>query len=317
MTRPQPWLFGVLPLAAALAGAAPAAAAPPLLPPARMQQGGTYHEPPGAVDPIYLPQGPQSGPGDGAEASGQRLELRLNLRAPLRGKDADGVGTQGGRPRSPTLHLDLRYLPQADAGWFAQLSFASYLRSGAQQSWDPDFIYVVGYEAPGPEGPGLSYSNYNGNRLRPQGAERRTDFRQGQWTLGYKFELPPAWEPALLVGDGDAASCRGALHHNARYVSNASGAPERHKGALSLGCRYMRPGGWFAQLTLFAYPRGGQQQPWDPDYSFSFGLQDTQPGSLSLHYENYSGNRYPGRGAGAGSGGLREGAVVLSWLSKW
>lgn len=306
--------------ASALVLLAPCALAqdpPPVV--STQQRGGTYVEPPAHVDPVYTPPGPDGRPTQPEERA--PLELQLALELPLRGGDAPSVGsgTQGARSASPTLQALVRWHPVPRSYWFAQATFYGYLQGDRQQAWNPDFSYAFGYDDWHPDTWHFVYANYTGTRFRPDAAagESRFNFPEGQWTLGYKFALPRPLQPWLLVGDGDRATCSANGHLMPRYVDYDTGATRSGKTSLSLACRYERPEGWFAHLALYTYPDRSQQQPWDPDFTYGFGYADWRPGTLSVRYNNYSGNRYPGRARGPGEGTFRSGSVTVSWIVPW
>jgi hypothetical protein len=249
------------------------------------------------------------------------LQLQLTLELPLRGSSpgALGRGVQGSTSAPPSLQALLRWQPVRASGWFAQLTLYRYLRPDRQQPWHPDFSYAFGYDDWHPGSWSLFYANYTGTRLQPDAAagEHRFNFPEGQWTLAYRYALPERLHPLLLVGDGDQANCNAAVHLVPRYVDNTDGRLRRLKKSFSAGCRYARASGWYLEAAVFAYPQGGQQQPWDPDFTYGFGWQNAGPGTLSLKYNNYSGNRFPGRARGPGEGTLRRGSVGLSWMTQW
>lgn len=281
------------------------------------QRGGTYIEPPARVDPVYTPAAPNA-----VEEAAQQPPLTLQLAAdfPLRGGGTAslGRGTQGSTAASPTLQASLRWQPWRDTPWFAQLTLLRYLHGDRQQPWHPDFTYAFGYEDWRPGTWSLVYANYTGTRFAPDRAagEGRFNFPQGQWTLSRRFALPQALEPLFLAGDGDQALCSANLHFMPRYVAFEDGSLRSGKASASLGCRYTRPEGWFAHLTLHAW-RGGEQQPWDPDYTYGFGYEHPGPGRFTVRYNNYSGNRFPGRSRGAGEGSFRSGSITISWTGEW
>lgn len=307
-------------LACALAAIAlPALAQDPPPEVLRQQQGGVYVEPPAVVDPVFLPPGP-----DGRATQPEMrtpLELQLSFDLPLRGGEGAGVGTgsQGSRGASPTVQALLRWHPVLDSWWFAQVVFYGYLRPDRQQARNPDFTYAFGYDDWHPGTWHLVYANYTGTRFRPDPAqgESRFNFPEGQWTAGYKFALPRALQDVLLVGDGDRTICSGNGHLMPRYEDFATGATKSGKKSLSLACRYERASGWFAQAAVYAYPDRSQQQPWDPDFTYGFGYEDWRPGTVSIRYANYSGNRFPGRSVAPGEGAFRSGSVTISWKVDW
>jgi hypothetical protein len=280
------------------------------------QRGGTYVEPPPTVDPVYAPIGPNQ-PGE-LPSQEPRVTLRLALDVPLRHGPGVGSGTQGARPGSTTVQASLRWRPVADTAWFVQGTVFGYIDRARQRSWDPDFTYAFGYDDGQPGHWALVYGNYTGTRLQPDAArgEGRWNFPQGQWTASYRFGLPGALRPLVLVGDGDSALCHADASLVPRFSRDAGGFGS-DKASLGLGCRYTRPEGWFAHATALAWPDRSRQQPWDPDFTYGFGW--TQPGrdGLTVQYANYSGNRWPGRGRGPGEGLFRSGSVSLGWGASW
>jgi len=282
------------------------------------QRGGIFIAPPASVDPVYLPAGPDAQPA--APSVPPALTLQLSLDVPLRrgGTATLGRGVQGSTAASPTLQAQLRWLPVPGSWWFVQATFYRYLRGDRQQPWHPDFSYAFGYDDWRPGTWSLFHANYTGTRLHPGGAagEHRFNFPEGQWTLAYRFALPAPLEPALLVGDGDQAGCSAHAHLMPRFA-RFEGGTGSGKASLSLACRYTRPEGWWVEAAVFAYPRQTQQQPWDPDHTYGFGYADAGAGNFTVKYNNYSGNRFPGRARAPGEGSLRSGSVAFSWSMGW
>jgi len=278
-------------------------------------------EPPDNVDPRFLIGSPNAKPPKIAEqlAPLHGLSLRLSADYPLSSRNAIPTGSraQGSPAVSPTWQLGLRYSPH-QSYWFGQMTFIRYVNADRQQRWNPDFTYSFGYDDWHPGTFSAVYSNYTGNRFFPDPAsnEKRSAFNQGQWSLGYKFSLPEELKPIFLVGDDDQLGCSGNVNLTPRYSDLRSRSVKPYKKSLALGCRYTRPSGWYANVTLLAYPDRSQQQPWDPDFTYGFGYFDWRPGTISVQYNNYSGNRLPGHNV-PGDGRFRKGSISMSWSTAW
>jgi len=225
-----------------------------------------------------------------------------------------GSGSQGNRTSaSPNFNETIRYNLGA---WFGLVTFYQYVDPDKQASWNPDFSYVFGYDDWRPYTLSLVYSNYSGNRLNPDEAagEKFTRFEEGTISLGWKFPFPEELKSYFLI-DPDGAIGHG-IYYNAmpRYVRENGPGRGEWKQSLSFWTRFTIWRWLYAEFTLFWYPDGGQQQPWDPDYTYGFGWFDWHPWTISVQYNNYSGNRWPGRDVSAGNGRFDDGAVSL-WFS--
>lgn len=277
-------------------------------------------EPSKKVDSNFLITSPNAKPIEIAEEiSMHGLSLNLSANYPINSGSAigSGLGLQGTPAVSPTLQLGLKYNPISY--WFGQVTFYRYLFADRQQAWNPDFTYSFGYDDWHSDTFSVVYSNYTGNRFSPDltKGEKWTVFNQGQWSFGYKYMLPRVLEPILLVGDGDQIGCNANLNITPQYTDLRTLSTKYYKKSVAFGCRYARPSGWYANVTIFAYPARLQQQPWDPDFSYGFGYFDPHPGTISIQYNNYSANRFPGHDAVRGDGSPRKGSISISWSTQW
>ena len=273
------------------------------------------------VDPEFLISSPNEKPTETPEESASTHGLSLNLSAnyPLNSGSAvgSGLGSQGTPAVSPTLQLGIKYNPTSY--WFGQITLYRYIFSDRQQIWNPDFTYSFGYDDWHSETFSLVYSNYTGNRFSPNSTkgQKKTVFNQGQWSLGYKYTLPKMLESLLLVNDVDQIGCNANINITPQYTDLRTLSNKYYKKSIALGCRYARPSGWYANATIFAYPIRSQQQPWDPDFSYGFGYFDPRPGTISIQYNNYSANRFPGHNSVPGDGNPRKGSISISWGTQW
>ena len=276
---------------------------------------------PAAVDPIYVPDSPNAQAPNLVSTAEYRdaLAFRLALDFPLGQVQSgnSGLGAQGSRSTSPTLQFTARYNPITH--WFAETTLYSYLQTNRKQTWNPDFSYTFGYDAHSPETFSATYSNYGGNRFHPDAArqEKYTAFQQGTWSFGYKFLLPSSLEPVFLTGDKDRAICSAHVSWTPRYSDFQTGVLSANKRFGTLGCRYTHASGWYAHATAFGYFRRAQQQPWDPDFTYGIGYSNPEPGGISIQYNNYSSNRFPGRRSGSGDGGFRSGSFTVNLNHPW
>ena len=201
--------------------------------------------------------------------------------------------------------LSLQYSPFSY--WFANVTFRMPVRE--VNKYSPDFRYSFGYDDWHPNTFSLVYGNYGDNRFFPTSNNRRTYPEQGSWTFAYKFSLPKAVEKHLLIQKGDAMTCQVGTTWVPRFYSLQDNDRLRNKHVLLGGCGYSFVQHYFIRFTAFYYPDSSQQQPWDADYTYSFGYSAYKPGTFSIQYNNYSGTRYPWHKDS--NANFREGTVSL------
>lgn len=236
------------------------------------------------------------------------LTIAPGLQMPFNARAAGAGDTGALLSGSPALTLDLLYRPVGY--WFAQLQLLAYLEPSKRAPWNGDFVYSFGYDDYHPYTLSLVYSNYTNNRFDPRPGDPITRLARGTITLGWKAPLPQKWAEALLFDKRLTINCRIGLNVSPRYDQDDGGVGE-WKQSANLSCRYPFTSLWFLDLNLFAYGRG--QQPWDPDFTYAFGLADFRSGRFSILYANYSGNRFPGRRRAANTGTFADGGLFINW----
>ena len=233
------------------------------------------------------------------------------IRAPY--QPGTGKGVQGVQDATNVNgSVSVKYTPLG--AWFGSVSFDRYADQEHRAPWNPDFTYGFGYDDWHPYTFSFTYANYGGNRLFPDRTkkEKFTNFEQGGFTLGYKFQLPKKLDRAISVHESPAGFNAGYTV-SPRYTDLKSNSDQTWKHHASLSFRYPVYRYWYATATVNYYPVLSQQQPWDPDYTYGFGYFDWHPGVLSIQYNNYSGNRFPWRSRGAHTGTFAWGGLSLSW----
>lgn len=264
---------------------------------------------------VPLEAAPREGPWWRQAAAG--LSGNVGFTTPLRQTQVPdaGSGTQGtSTSASANFNQTIRYNPVG--AWFGLVTFYQYVEPDKQASWNPDWSYVFGYDDWRPYTFSLVYANYSGNRFSPDRAlgEKVTRFEEGTISLGWKFPFPAELKDYFLL-DPEGSIGHG-IYYNAmpRYERDDGPGRGEWKQSMSFWTRFTVWRWLYAEIVLYWYPKGGQQQPWDPDFTYGFGYFDWHPWTLSVQYNNYTGNRWPGRSTAQGNGGFEDGAVSL-WFS--
>jgi len=232
---------------------------------------------------------------------------------PLLERMGPGTGSEGERAFNQAFSASLKWNPLSY--WFASINFTEYLDPELQQPWHPDFTYVFGYNDWHPYTFSLVYSNYGGNRLNPdrEAGERYTRFEEGSIALGWKFVIPENIQRIFVVHDTGGLGGSLGLSLTPRYTDAVTMERREWKTTLSASFKYTIYKWWYMNFSVFHYPDETQKAPWNPDYTWGFGYFDWHPGTLSIQYNNYSGNRFPWNDPVEGTGRFKDGSVSISW----
>jgi len=227
---------------------------------------------------------------------------------------AVGEGREGDlSTNNISYSASLKYKPLGN--WFISAALIEYETKELQKPWNPDFVYTFGYSDWRPYTISLVYANYGGNRLNPsrKNNEEATVFKQGAWLLGWKFPVPAKYSKYITFTEAGRLGCNIGLSIVPEYFDAKESEYKKWKKTLSFGCKYTISGPWYVNFTAFHYVKNSQQQPWNPDYTYGFGYFDWRPGTITVQYNNYSGNRWLGRDAANGTGVFKSGGLSISW----
>lgn len=219
--------------------------------------------------------------------------------------------TAGPTNTNATATLSLKY--SILGNWFVSGTLYYYLDQEQQQAWNPDFTYVFGYSDWRPYTVSLMYANYGGNRFKSTPDQAVTNFDQGTWSLGWKFPITKPFVNLLSFTDEGAIGCQTNYNFTKEYFDLASTSYKANHQTLSLGCKYAIVGNWYVNATAFYYFDSEQKQPWNPDFTYGFGYFDWHPGTVTLQYNNYSGNRWNSSDRAEATGRFIDGSISISY----
>ncbi len=225
---------------------------------------------------------------------------------------AVGGGTQGPPPADMLVFASLYYFPVGY--WFVNVSLFQYINRAQSLPWQPDFTYSFGYNDWHPYTFSLIYGNYGGNKFAPDASkgEAFTRFDEGTWSLGWKFPAPKVLDNLVALHSTSGLGHQINLNLTPRYWDVQSAQFQAWKTSLSLQTRYTIYQYFYALCTVFYYPDARQQQPWDPDFTYGFGYYDWHSFTVSVQYNNYSGNRFPWNRPQSDTGRFLDGVLTLS-----
>lgn len=269
---------------------------------------------------LSLGQASQPPPAVRARALSRGWSINASMDVPLSYElsDLEGEASQGElTSRSPRVSLAVKYAIQGN--WFARASVYRYLDQSRLSSWNPEFAYGFGYDNWRPGTVSVTYDNQGGNRFRPDRGAGEAVTRLEEGTFGTTYKIPvPRWVEGIFVPRPDnRLSAAVGVQITPRF--RREGAPERGewKRSVSLTVRNRVFRWFFVEARALYYPVPGQQQPWDPDFTYAFGYANWTPGAVSVQYSNYAANRFPWSHRPTSGGHFRDGGLSVSWSQAW
>lgn len=222
-------------------------------------------------------------------------------------------------PYSATLRETAGRLVAPDGGYVRGRYDSGSLNQVADARTNAMVLEAMGYQAEGPLLAGWEAAKREGEALpaampaqapsaRPAGAP--SPLLVGQPATPPTEAARPGWVPWREQLSGNVAfhvplranDPAGPGPQTTRY--NAVAIPYHAYAAATLN--WNPHSYFFGRLTALRYVDPSQVQPWNPDFTYAFGYNDWHPGTTSLTFEHYGGNRWGGGGAS-----IAEGSVVL------
>lgn len=238
------------------------------------------------------------------------LSVRTRLSLPAAAlEDTEALGQ--GVWNQPTGELAIAVTPIENL--FFELSLFAYPVPKAREDWTPDFTYRFGWYDWKPYHFYLVHSGWAGTRYPWNTTETEPIAHplDGITTGGWNYQWPLSWREG--IGLPQKLWFGGSL--SAGYAATYAlldGTRKWHHLTLSTHHLLTFNEHWFAEFSAHFYPIPGQQMPWDPDFTYAFGYMDWRPWSLTVRWNNYAGNRWPGRDL-EGNGGFLHGALVVDF----
>ncbi|MBL7993185.1 MAG: hypothetical protein JNN25_17235 [Candidatus Kapabacteria bacterium] len=230
-------------------------------------------------------------------------------------RQGSGSSSQGVPLSSAVVGASLSYVPIGY--WFVNLSVMRYWYPERKQSWNPDFTYSFGYNDWHPYTFSFTYQNYGGNRFAPQAGEVVSRFWEGTFSLGWKFPSAKLIEYLCVVHPSGGIGHSLNANITPQYRDAASGETRFWKTDFTLSTKYTIYENFYFNFNINLYPIAGQQQPWDPDFTYGFGYFDWHPYSFSVQYNNFAGGRFPWNPTTLQSKGFfdafLDGTISVSW----
>lgn len=178
----------------------------------------------------------------------------------------------------------------------------SFFKHGNRQVNNLDYIYDYSYSMIRsnwlPNSFSFGYNNYGRNKYSNSAKEIAREFLAGFYFVEYSLpEFTKITKPFIIDSTTSFSlnlSCQYALKYY-NHMNDLSQNLLHGKPILSLRLKYTIVKSLFVQGELLHYLNKESRLPWDPDFTYSFGLDNYKKNSLRFSYINALENYYPWR----------------------
>jgi hypothetical protein len=171
--------------------------------------------------------------------------------------------------------------------------------SDVSPSWIANYFYQLGWYNWNNKTFSFGYENYLPNNWSTLGQDFTTNLRRGFFFISYNFTLEAHQDSTKRQWRGmfhDATSRIAftpfaRIHIEYQDLNNNFGG--YFKPIFGLNLRYTIWRNIFVEGAVYAYPIQATILPWDPDYTYGFGVFNWRSFKLNASYGNWIANRFP------------------------
>jgi hypothetical protein len=139
------------------------------------------------------------------------------------------------------------------------------------------------------------YENYQPNRFTNSEFDYWTNMKRGFFFVSYNYEFNKNDNPKnpFFFDESSKFIMTPLVRIQPEYVDILNQAAGNLRPILGTNLRYVVYKNIYFETGLFYYPVKDTQLPWDPDFTYGFGIFDWRAFKLNLSYGNWIANRFP------------------------
>lgn len=139
------------------------------------------------------------------------------------------------------------------------------------------------------------YENYQPNRFRNAEFDYWTNMRRGFFFLSYNYEFNKSINPKnpFFFDETSKLILIPLIRAQPEFTDINNQFLGYFKPIAGTNIRYVIFKNIYVETGLFYYPIQITKLPWDPDYTYGFGISDWRAFKVNLTYGNWIANRYP------------------------
>jgi hypothetical protein len=139
------------------------------------------------------------------------------------------------------------------------------------------------------------YENYQPNRFNNAQFDYWTNMKRGLFFVSYNYEFNKERNPTnpLFFDETAKFLIVPKILVQPEFVDATNQTLGYIKLIMNANFRYVFFKNIYLETGLFYYPIQKTKLPWDPDFTYGFGISDWRAFKINLTYGNWIANRYP------------------------
>jgi hypothetical protein len=139
------------------------------------------------------------------------------------------------------------------------------------------------------------YENFQPNRFFNVQFDYWTNMKRGFFFVSYNYEIsaPKALKKSIFFDTTTKFLVVPLVRLQPVYVNALNESVGILRPTIGTNLRYVMFKNIYVESGLFYYPIAGTRLPWDPDFTYGFGIFDWQAFKINFTYGNWIANRFP------------------------
>ncbi len=186
--------------------------------------------------------------------------------------------------------------------------------------WLSNYFFQIGYYNWRSNTFSFGYENYQPTTWYSENPTFWTNVKRGYFfgSYNYTFSNPDTVDLRPLFWDNSSKiTLEPFLRIHPEYPDERNELGGHFKPIIGGNIRYVIIANIYVETGLFYYPIPATKLPWDPDFTYGFGIYDWRGFRINLTYGNWIANRFPWHDNPLDYYDFLNGEFTLSFTYSW
>nr|MBS0037600.1 hypothetical protein [Saprospiraceae bacterium] len=186
--------------------------------------------------------------------------------------------------------------------------------------WIADYYYTIGYYNWRDNSFSFGYENYQPNNFRTFTDDFWTRFKRGFLFVSYNLTFENAdgdYAQPFRIDETSKIILTPAIRLHPEYPNEDNEFGGYLKTVIGGSIRYVILKNIYIEGSAWFYPGKKTKLPWDPDFTYGFGMFDWRSFKINFSYGNWIANRFPWNEKELEHHGFVNGELTLNVTYSW